>query len=80
MAWISVYTHINGRDIITHTLTKINCVAKVKIWAYPNGPSAGLAAGLGSEFVLLKKNVTLEVLSCCTKFQEPHVVLEYAHF
>ena len=26
------------------------------------------------------KNVKLEVLSCCTKFHEPHVVLEYAHF
>ena len=26
------------------------------------------------------KNVKLEVLSCCTKFHEPHVVSEYAHF
>ena len=26
------------------------------------------------------KNMKLEVLSCCTKFHEPHVVLEYAHF
>ena len=26
------------------------------------------------------KNVKLEVFSCCTKFHEPHVVLEYAHF
>ena len=28
----------------------------------------------------IEKNVKLEVLSCCTKFHEPHVVLEYAHF
>ena len=26
------------------------------------------------------KNVKLEVLSCCTKFHEPHVVSEYVHF
>ena len=26
------------------------------------------------------KNVKLKVLSCCTKFHEPHVVSEYAHF
>ena len=26
------------------------------------------------------KNVGLEVLFCCTKFHEPHVVSEYAHF
>ena len=40
----------------------------------------GPEAGLGSEFVPLKKEVKLEVLPCCTKFHEPHVVLEYAHF
>ena len=26
------------------------------------------------------KNVKLEVLSCYTKFHEPHVVSEYVHF
>ena len=26
------------------------------------------------------KNVKLEVLSCCKKFHEPHVVSEYAYF
>ena len=28
----------------------------------------------------IEKTFKLEVLSCCTKFHEPHVVLEYAHF
>ena len=42
---------------------------------YPNGPEAGLTVRIRS----VEKNVKLEVLSCCTKFHEPHVVLEYAH-
>ena len=28
----------------------------------------------------IEKNVKLEVLSCCTRFHEPHVVSEYAFF
>ena len=45
---------------------------------YPNGPEAGRGAEGPNSFHW--KNVKLEVLSCCTKFHEPHVVSEYAYF
>ena len=46
---------------------------------YPNGPRPDVRpAGGPNSFHW--KNVKVAVLSCCTKFHEPHVVLEYAHF
>ena len=65
------------RQIGIWTSFDVTCV-----WCgiYPKGPEADSEAGWGSEFVPLEKKVKLAVLPHSTKFHEPHVVLEYAHF
>ena len=47
---------------------------------YPNGPQAGREAGLGSEFVPLKKRKVGNFILLHQIFHEPHVVLEYERF
>ena len=63
---------------MTSPSQRVTVITGILTPIYPNRPEAGREADWGSEFIPFKK-VKLEVLPCCTKFQEPHVVLEYAH-
>ena len=54
---------------------------RVTAQTYPNGPDAGREAGrLGIRIRSIEKKVKFEMLPCCIKFHEPHVVLECTHF